>query len=103
MRSYLRLMASVLFFGGLGIALAATMNALNDDAFVKAGEALARHPDHVIFQGEYYAALARHIAYITTAIVAGLLGSVASAILFGLYAVLRRMDELEAALSDRTR
>lgn len=105
MPTYLRLLASVLLFGGLAIAVVAATAAMRDEAFFKAGEALARHPDHVLFQGEYYAALLRHIAYIMTALVAALLGTVGSAVLFGLHAVVRRLDRLEAAVagSDRTR
>jgi hypothetical protein len=103
MPTYMRILASMLLFGGLGIAVVAAGAAIGDEAFFKAGEALARHPDHVLFQGEYYAALLRHIAYILTALVAGLLGTVGSAVLFGLYAVLRRLERLESVVAERAR
>ncbi len=103
MRAYLRTMAVLLLGGGLLIAAIAAGWAIGDEPFFKATEALARHPDHVLFQGEYYAALLRHIAYILVAIVGVLLGTVASALLFGMHAVLVRLEKVEAAVADRTR
>jgi hypothetical protein len=97
MRSYLRLLGGVLLVGGLATFAVAALLAIRDVTFFEAGEALARHPDHVLFQGEYYAALLRHIAYIVTAIIGGLLGTVGSALLFGLHAILVRLEHLEAA------
>ena len=97
MRLYLRTMAVTLLLAGLLIAAVAASWAIRDEAFFKATEALARHPDHVLFQGEYYAALARHIAYIAVAILSGAVGIIGSAVLFGLHAVLRRLDRLEDA------
>lgn len=98
MPAYIRLLGRLLLFGGLTVAVIAAVAAFRDQAFFKAGEALARHPDHVLFQGEYYAALLRHIAYILTALIAGLLGTVGSAMLFGLHAVMRRLERVEAAI-----
>ena len=95
MRGYLRLLGVILLIGGLALCIGAAGMAIGDETFFKAGEALERHPDHVLFQGEYYAALARHIAYIAIAILAGAVGIVGSAVLFGLHAVLRRLDRLD--------
>jgi hypothetical protein len=103
MRLYLRTMAVVLLAGGLLIAVIAASWAIGDEPFFKATEALERHPDHVLFQGEYYAALVRHIAYILVAIVGFLLGTVASALLFGMHAVMQRLEKVEAAVADRSR
>ena len=97
MRGALRALGILLLVGGLGTCVVAATFAIGDEAFFKAGEALERHPDHVLFQGEYYAALLRHVAYILTAVVGGLLGTVGSAVLFGLHAVLVRLEHLEAA------
>lgn len=97
MREYLRALGVLLLIGGLATCAVATSFAVGDEGFFKAGEALERHPDHVLFQGEYYAALLRHVAYILTAVVGGLLGTVGSAALFGLHAVLVRLDRLEAS------
>ena len=99
MRTYLRVLGSVLLLSGLAIGAVATTKAIGDEAFSNASEALARHPDHVIFQGEYYAALVRHIVYITTAILAGMLGIIGSAVLFGLHAILRRLERIEAVFT----
>ena len=103
MRLYLRTMAVTLLLAGLLIAAVAASWAIRDEAFFKATEALARHPDHVLFQGEYYAALARHIAYILVAIVGFLVGTVASALLFGMHAVMQRLERVEAAVAARPR
>jgi hypothetical protein len=103
MRAYLRTMAVLLLGGGLLIAVIAASWAIGDETFFKATEALERHPDHVLFQGEYYAALVRHIAYILVAIVGLLLGTVASALLFGMHAVMQRLEKLEAVVAERTR
>jgi hypothetical protein len=89
------LLGGVLLVGGVGLCLVAAGMAIGDEAFRQAADALARHPDHVLFQGEYYAALGRHIAYIAVAILSGAVGIVGSAVLFGLHAVLRRLDRLE--------
>jgi len=96
-RLYLRVLGVLLLIGGLGTCVVAARFALGDTAFFQAGEALERHPDHVLFQGEYYAALLRHVAYILTAIVGGLLGTVGSAVLFGLHAVLVRLERRDDA------
>lgn len=103
MRAYLRAMGGILLIGGLLITVIAATWAIRDETFFKATEALARHPDHVLFQGEYYAALLRHIAYILIAIVGFLLGTIGSAVLFGLHAVMTRLERLEAVVADRTR
>ncbi len=97
MRVYIRGLGVVLLIGGLGLCAIAAAWAIGDEAFAKARDALERHPDHVLFQGEYYAALVRHLCYILTAVVAGLLGIIGSALLFGLHEVIRRLDRLEAA------
>ncbi len=95
MRGYLRTLGLVLLIGGVGLCVVAAGMAIGDEPFRQAGEALARHPDHVLFQGEYYAALARHVAYIVIAILSGTVGIVGSGVLFGLHAVLRRLDRLD--------
>jgi hypothetical protein len=103
MRLYLRSVAALLLLGGLLIAVVAGSWAVFDEPFFKATEALARHPGHVLFQGEYYAALVRHIAYIVVAIIGLLLGTVASAMLFGLHAVMVRLERVEATVAGRAR
>ena len=99
----LRVLGTLLLVVGLVTCAIATTLVIGDETFFKAGEALARHPDHVLFQGEYYAALIRHIGYILTAVIGGLLGSVGSAVLFGLHAILARLERLEAAAAASAR
>ena len=96
MASYLRALGIGLLVVGVAICLAAATMALRDDTFFRAGEALERHPDHILYQAEYQAALARHVAYIVTAILSGLVGVVGSAVLLGLQAILRRLERRPA-------
>ena len=96
MSVYLRVLAVVVLVGGIVLCVIATRLTLGDDAFFRAARALERHPDHILFQAEYHAALARHVAYIVTAVVAGLGAFVGSALLFGLAAVLRRLERAPA-------
>lgn len=96
MPGYIRGLAFVLLVGGIGVSVIAAAWAFGDEAFFKARAALERHPDHVLFQGEYYAALARHLAYYAMAIAGGMLGIVVSGILFALHGVMRRLERLEA-------
>ena len=98
MPAYLRIAAITLLVCGLAMAVIGAGLAYRDEGFFAATEALARHPDHVIFQGEYYAALGRHIAYVVIAVVGALVGSVASALLFGMYGVMRRLERLETSI-----
>ena len=92
----LRLLAVVLLVAGLiGCALA-TQAALGDEAYYRALDALERHADHILFQAEYQAALARHAAFLVTAVVCGVAGVVGSAILLALGAILGRVERLEA-------
>jgi hypothetical protein len=92
MSSYLRLLGFALLIGGLVLAVVATRWALGDEAYFRAALALERHPDHILFQAEYHAALARHLAYIVTAALSALTAVLGSAIMLGIAAVLRRLD-----------
>jgi hypothetical protein len=97
MKGYLKVLGVVLLVGGLGICVVSVRWALGDEPFFRAARALERHPDHIIFQAEYQAALARHVAYIVTAVLSGLTGVIGSAVMFGLAAVLRRLPRGEIA------
>lgn len=99
MPGYIRGLALVLAIGGLAVCLVAAAWAVGDEAFFKAREALERHPDHVLFQGEYYAALVRHLAYYVIAVLGGMLGIVVSGVLFALHGVMQRLERLEARLA----
>jgi hypothetical protein len=71
--------------------------AVNDQTYYQTARALERHPDHILYQAEYQAALARHVAYIVTAVISGLLAIIGSAVLFGIAAVLRKIDRTARA------
>ena len=98
MRAYLQGLGVTFLVGGLLICLYAVSLVLRDEAFFKAGEALLRHPENLMFKSEYYETLMWHMAYVFVAIVTGLLGLVGSAVLLGLNAVLRRLDQMEASI-----
>jgi predicted DNA repair protein MutK len=103
MPTLMRILGSVLLFGGLAIGVAAALGAVGDEGFFKAREALERHPEHMLFQAEYYRALARHLGLIATSAIAFLFGTVGGAVVLGLHAVLRRLERLEAAVDAATR
>lgn len=79
--------------GVLSIALGLTVGAVSgwllagDAQFAEVAAAYARHPEHALFQGEYWAAAARHY---------GLLGAAAGGLLGGLSlgAILLTLAEL---------
>jgi hypothetical protein len=96
MSRLLRALAVILLIGGITVCVLATRAAVTDEAYFRAAEALERHSDHILFQAEYQAALARHVAYLVAAILSGLGGIVGGAVLFGLAAILARVRRLEA-------
>ncbi len=96
MTRLLRALAAVLLVAGLAACLMATQAAVGDDAYYRAADALQRHADHILFQAEYQAALARHAAYLVAAVVCAVGGVVGAAVLFGLAAILARVHRLEA-------
>jgi hypothetical protein len=91
----LRALAVALLIAGLLGSAAAVAAALGDEAYYRAASALERHADHILFQAEYQAALARHAAYLVAAIVCGIAGVVGAAILFALATILARVHRLE--------
>lgn len=91
----LRLLAVVLLAAGLIGCLLSVQALVGDEAYYRALEALERHADHILFQAEYQAALARHAAFLVAAVVCGVAAVVGSAILFALAAILGRVDRLE--------
>ncbi len=92
MVSYLRGLAFVLLVSGMIVCVAAAWFAYNDVDFYQKADAAIRHEGSLPFVVEYYQALIPHFGYIVTAIVAGIGGLVGSAMLFGLSAVLQRLE-----------
>ena len=91
MSAYLRVLGALCIVAGVLVCALSTHAVLTDDTYYRAAFALERHADHILYQAEYQAALARHVAYIVTAVVSGVGGVVGSALLFGLAAVLQRL------------
>lgn len=92
MSAYLKALSAVCLVAGVVVCVLSTRAALTDETYYRAAFALGRHADDILYQAEYQAALARHAAYIVTAIVSGVGGVVGSALLVGLAAILRRLD-----------
>jgi len=92
MTIYLRILGALILVGGLGLAVVATRWVLGDDTYFRAAHALERHPDHILFQAEYQAALARHVGYAVLAALSGLTAVIGSAVLLGLASILSRLD-----------
>jgi hypothetical protein len=72
---FLRVLGALVIVIGLVVAATAGWLLAEDTHFVEVAAAYARHPEHALFQGEYWAAAARHY---------GLLGAAAAGLLGGL-------------------
>ncbi len=75
MTGFLRVLGALVIAIGLVVAATAGWLVAGDTHFVEVAAAYARHPEHALFQGEYWAAAARHY---------GLLGAAAAGLLGGL-------------------
>jgi len=84
MPTLLRVLAVLVVALGVLLAAAAGWQLATDEHFREVAEAYARHPDHALFQGEYWVAAARHYGQIV-AVVGGLLGGLSlGAVMFAL-------------------
>ena len=99
MSTYLRTLALVLLVVGLLVCLLATRAVLGDDGYYRAAFALERHADHILYQAEYQAALARHAALLVTAVVSGVGAVVGSALLFAMSSIVRLLERQRTAPS----
>jgi hypothetical protein len=75
MASFLRVLGALVIVVGLAVAAVAGRLLAGDAHFAEVAAAYARHPEHALFQGEYWVAAARHY---------GLLGALAGGLLGGL-------------------
>jgi hypothetical protein len=86
----LRALGVLVLVTGLGAAAVGGVRFAGDTEFAEKAAAFARHPQHPLFQGEYWVASARHYAYLALAC-GGLLGGlVAGGLLLGMAELLRR-------------
>ena len=90
MSGFLRVLGVAILLLGLGTAGVAGWLVIADTNFNEIAAAYARHPDHALFQTEYWMAAARHYGLVAAAL-GGLLGGLAlGGILLALAELLRR-------------
>ena len=91
MPTFLRALGMILIVLGLAISGVSGWLLVADEHFREVAAAYARHPDHALFQTEYWTAAARHYGLLAAA-VGGLLGGLAlGGILLALTELLRRV------------
>jgi hypothetical protein len=91
MAGFLRVLGVLVTVLGLTVAAVAGWLLAEDAHFAEVAAAYARHPEHALFQGEYWAAAARHYGLLGAA-AGGLLGGLSlGAILLTLAELLRRV------------
>ena len=78
MAAWLRLLGIVVLALGVGAGAYAGTRAFGDTAFAEIAAQYAKHPEHPLFQAEYYAAAGRHYG-----LVAGAIGGVLGGLVFG--------------------
>lgn len=84
MPTLLRVLAVLVVALGLLLAAAAGWQLGTDEHFREVAEAYARHPDHALFQSEYWVAAVRHYGQMA-AVVGGVLGGLSlGAVMFAL-------------------
>jgi hypothetical protein len=90
MPAFLRALGTLVIVLGLAVAGIAAWQLAGDVQFHEAAAAYARHPDHPLFRGEFWAAAARHYGLIA-ALISGLLGGLSlGGILLALGELVRR-------------
>ena len=94
MAGFLRTLGVVVLLIGLITAAVAGWLLAGDAQFREIAEAYARHPEHALFQTEYWAAAARHYGLLGAAAGGLLCGLVLGGILLGLAELLRRIPKL---------
>jgi hypothetical protein len=88
----LRVLGWLVLLLGLGAASVSWSLYLGDVRFAEIANAYGRHPEHPLFQAEYWVAAGRHYGLLA-ATVGGVIGGVVfGALLLGLAAVLRRLS-----------
>jgi hypothetical protein len=90
MSAWLRLLAVVVLTVGIGLGSYAATRAIGDVEFADVAARHARHPEHMLFQAEYYAAATRHYGLVAGAVGGILGGLVCGSILLALAALVAR-------------
>lgn len=73
MTAWLRLLGVLVLALGIGLGAYAGTRAAGDVAFAEISSRYERHPEHPLFQAEYYAAAVRHYGLVAST-VAGIMG-----------------------------
>jgi hypothetical protein len=95
MPGFLRVIGVVVLTLGLAAAAVTGWLLVRDAHFQEVAAAYARHPEHALFQSEYWIAAARHYGLMAAAL-GGLLGGLAlGGILLALAELLRRVRRAE--------
>jgi hypothetical protein len=84
MTAWLRLLGVLVLAMGIGLGTYAGTRALGDVGFAEIEARYERHPEHPLFQAEYYAAAVRHYGLVAAAIGGMLGGLVAGSMLLAL-------------------
>ncbi len=91
MAGFLRFIGTIVLLVGIAIAGVAGWLLAGDEHFREVAAAYARHPEHALFQTEYWSAAAKHYGLLA-AVAGGLLGGFSlGGMLLGLGEVLRRV------------
>jgi len=78
MTAWLRLLGVTVLAVGIGLGSYAATRAIGDVDFADVVARHERHPEHIMFQAEYYAAATRHYG-----LVAGAVGGIVGGLVFG--------------------
>jgi hypothetical protein len=91
MTGFLRVLGVIVMAVGLVVGTGAGWQLAQDAQFREIAAAYARHPEHALFQGEYWAAAARHYGLLVAA-AGGILGGLSvGGMLLALAELLRRV------------
>ena len=91
MSAWLRALGALVLVLGLGTAAVAGWHFTRDTQFAEILAAYERHPEHALFQADYWIAAARHYSLLALALGSLLFGLTAGTALLGLGEVLRRV------------
>jgi hypothetical protein len=87
---WLRALGAIVLLVGLATAVICGMRFFGDASYYEIAAAYERHPNHAVFQAEYWAANAQHWALLVGAVVGLFTGLTMGSLLLGVGELLRR-------------
>jgi hypothetical protein len=93
MEAWLRILGIVVLALGVGLGAYAATRAIGDTDFAEVVQRYERHPEHPLFQAEYYASAVRHYGLVAGAVGGILGGLVFGSLLLGIASVLARTED----------